>query len=298
MDASVQVQTVLYRNPFRDVQRFVRAAAAAVRHARAAGLIDDAVLVIGDCSPDPVLEDQEQEALAAEAVALGFRECSYKFFDANLGSGGGENACSEGATAEYILVQNPDTYTAPTMLTELLRVLAGPSVGIAEPRQIPLEHPKAYDPATGNTSWASGACMLVRRSVFESVCGFDAEHFPLYCDDVDFSWRVRLAGHRVVHVPSALVFHDKRTDTDGRVVPAAREVYSGTLARLLLTERYGRPDIANSTVAHIEANGSHDQREALAEYRARSDSGAVPHLLSDGERVAEFVQGEYAVHRW
>jgi GT2 family glycosyltransferase len=42
--------------------------------------------------------------------------------------------------------------------------------------------------------------------VFERVGGFDEEFFMVY-EDVDFSFRAQLMGHRVVYVPDALVRH-------------------------------------------------------------------------------------------
>jgi GT2 family glycosyltransferase len=50
------------------------------------------------------------------------------------------------------------------------------------------------------------AGMLVRREVWESLDGFDPQ-IELFRDDTDFGWRARLAGHRVVVVPSAVLEH-------------------------------------------------------------------------------------------
>ena len=111
---------------------------------------------------------------------------------------------------DYVFVMNPDVYLCPDVLCELLVPFSSPEVGIVEARQLPLEHPKHFDSADGSTSWASGACMMVRSEVLDVVHGFDADSFFLYCDDVDFSWRTRLAGYRVVFRPPARVYHDKR----------------------------------------------------------------------------------------
>ena len=44
--------------------------------------------------------------------------------------------------------------------------------------------------------WLSGGCLLARRSVLESVRGFD-EGFFLHNEDMDLCARVRAAGYKV-----------------------------------------------------------------------------------------------------
>ncbi|MFN8104100.1 MAG: glycosyltransferase family 2 protein [Acidimicrobiia bacterium] len=292
---SIQVQTVLFRNTADDVERLVDATAAAARCGRREGLVDRVEVRIGDCSPTPALTGDD---LARIRGIAGLDALDYDFFAENLFTAAGHNRLADGATTDYLLVQNPDTVDAPGLLVELVRAASDPSVGMAEARQIPLEHPKAYDPFTGDTSWASTACVLVDRKAFVELGGFDAKHFPLYCDDVDFSWRLRLAGLRIVHVPRAVVFHDKRVDRDGVMAPTALETYSGALARMMLTTRYGRPDIGDETARWIERHGRDDHRKALAEFRRLAAAGRVPEPIVDASTVAEFTGGEYASHRW
>jgi GT2 family glycosyltransferase len=50
------------------------------------------------------------------------------------------------------------------------------------------------------------AGMLVRRDVWDELDGLDPQ-IDLFRDDVDFGWRARLAGHRVVVAPRAVVEH-------------------------------------------------------------------------------------------
>lgn len=54
--------------------------------------------------------------------------------------------------------------------------------------------------------YTSGCAMMTRREVFDLVGGFDDLLF-FWSDDLDFCWRVRLAGNKVVYVPSAVVYH-------------------------------------------------------------------------------------------
>lgn len=52
----------------------------------------------------------------------------------------------------------------------------------------------------------SGAALLVRREVWESVGMLDVEYF-FYFEDVDFCVRAKKAGWRVVYLPSAKILH-------------------------------------------------------------------------------------------
>lgn len=296
--ASVRAQVVLYNNSLAEVWRLLRGLVATTRTARAAGILRWLEIRIGDCSPAPVLAEADVREIEAHMAAAGVDSIIYEFFDANLKSALGQNTLAGNAETDFLLIENPDTYAAPTMLSELLTTMGDPRVGIAEARQIPLEHPKAFDLGTGDTSWASTCAVLVRRATFVAVGGFDHLSFPLYCDDVDFSWRVRLAGQRVVHVPRAVVFHDKQIGANGHAAGTQVEVYEGTLARLMLGRKYGRPDIVEQTIASIEGHGQGTQFDALAEFRRRSDEGSVPAAVEGAERAAQFEGGEYAVHRF
>lgn len=51
-----------------------------------------------------------------------------------------------------------------------------------------------------------GATMMVRRDVAEATGGFD-ETFHMYCEEIDWSWRIREAGWAIYTVPSAEVVH-------------------------------------------------------------------------------------------
>jgi GT2 family glycosyltransferase len=94
----------------------------------------------------------------------------------------------------------------PGCLDALYETYMRTSAGIVEARQWPRAHPKEFDVATGDTPWASGAFSLIDSNVFAEIGGFDPVFF-LYGEDVDLSWRVWLAGKRVVHAPKAICSH-------------------------------------------------------------------------------------------
>lgn len=51
-----------------------------------------------------------------------------------------------------------------------------------------------------------GATMMVRSEVFEATGGFD-ESFHMYCEEIDWSWRIRQAGWEIFVVPAAEIIH-------------------------------------------------------------------------------------------
>ncbi len=87
-------------------------------------------------------------------------------------------------------------------------------------------------------AWVWGSGMAVRREVFRRVGGFD-ETFFMYYEDLDWCWRVRKAGWKVVCYPDLWVRHFVRRST-AKVPPA---VTTDRLAQgeLVLRRRHMSP---------------------------------------------------------
>jgi len=75
----------------------------------------------------------------------------------------------------------------------------------------------------------SGASMIVPRSVFLSLGGFDPDFFA-YFEDVDYCWRAWLFGFRVLYVPPSIMYH-KFSATMGPLLKPER-VFLGEKNRL------------------------------------------------------------------
>jgi N-acetylglucosaminyl-diphospho-decaprenol L-rhamnosyltransferase len=185
----------------------------------------------------------------------------------NLGFAHGVNAGWRRGSAPYVLLLNPDARIPPRSLAELVRVLeSDPSAAIAAPRILHedgrLDHsqrrfprlrstyaqalflhrvlpaaawtdevvrdPAAYD-RRNRPEWASGACLLVRRTILEALDGLD-ERFFLYCEDKDLARRARSLGGHVVYEPAAVAVHTGGASTPGgglqHVLAASRIAYA------------------------------------------------------------------------
>jgi len=147
--------------------------------------------------------------------------------------------------------------------------------------------------------------MAMRASVFDALGGFEPAFF-LHGDDVDLSWRVRLSGLSVRHVPEAAVFHDKELMVTGFPAPSEGEEYQVVLARLLLGHRAERPDVVDRWLSWAEVHGSELHREAAAEFLRKRGEGVLPTTYREAlglsseavASVAFFHEGEYAEHRF
>src|SRR4051794_21483784 len=110
----------------------------------------------------------------------------------NIGFAAGANAAARQGSHEYVLFINPDGDPSPGCLDALEAAMADVSVVAVQADEGPgWERPLLSD--EGDIDWLSGSCLLVRRSDFEAVGGFDEQLF-MYCEDVDLSYKLARRG--------------------------------------------------------------------------------------------------------
>jgi GT2 family glycosyltransferase len=156
----------------------------------------------------------------------------------NIGYGRCCNLGARSARGEFLLILNPDTELRPGAVGAMMAALKTQStIGLVGARLIDPDgtfqtsstHPlpgifnTVFDCAfirrlvwrvTGRSrrrspfpvNVVSGACMMVRTSLFKKIGGFNPRFF-MYGEDVDLCQRVRASGHEVCHVPMAEVIH-------------------------------------------------------------------------------------------
>lgn len=160
-------------------------------------------------------------------------------FDRNYGFTGGYNRALQQVDADYYLLLNSDVETPEGWLTPLITFMEeNPDVGICQPK-ILSEANRAYFEYAGAAGgfidrygypfcrgrilsniekdngqydtpvecfWATGACLMIRSSLFHHLGGFD-ESFFAHMEEIDLCWRAKLSGYQVWCVPSSRVFH-------------------------------------------------------------------------------------------
>lgn len=83
----------------------------------------------------------------------------------------------------------------------------------------------------------TGACVAMRREVFEEVGGLDADNLAVAFNDVDLSLRIREAGYRVVWTPYAELIHHESATRGSDNAPQHRERFAREIA--YMRERWG-----------------------------------------------------------
>ncbi len=189
-----------------------------------------------DVMDEVVVVDNDSSDRSAVVVA-GYPFVRWVPTGANLGFGSGANRGVAATAAQpYVAILNPDVILQPHCLERLVEVLTDrPDLAAVGPNVLNLDgsrypsartFPSLIDAAghallgsmvpgnsftkryvgIGQPDWISGTAMVVRRSAFEQVGGFDEAYF-MYVEDVDLCWRWRQAGWRVDRVQSAVLHH-------------------------------------------------------------------------------------------
>ena len=211
----------------------------------------------------PAAFDALVEALPA--VLPGGRPVRPVLADGNTGFAGGVNrGIAETPDADAWWVLNPDTEPHPeTLARHVARLAAGDCDavggtlyladgrvqshgGLWQPwiaRAVSIGHGTALDlkpdPAEieARQTYLNGASMLVSRRFLE-VCGPMAEHYFLYCEEVEWCLRARRRGLRLGFAPDAPVLHHQGTTTGNEIDLRTRgrtPVYLNERNKILLT---------------------------------------------------------------
>ncbi len=294
----VGVQSLLFHTPLDGVERMLMALDNSSRIGQSEGLCSGFVVTLGDASSERLFSEEELAELRTRLPHI--HQLHYHYFGRNVGTSRGHNELAAIVEdPDYIIFSNPDVVVEPRAIWRMLAAFKDPAVGFVEAKQLPIEHPKQYAGGTGFTSWATTAFAMTPRDLFFELGGFDAQTFFMYCDDVDYSWRVREAGRQVVFQPAAVVFHDKYLDTDGRWLPTSAEIRFSAQAGLLIAHKWSKPGLVKSILRRFEGDdATPEEKAAAAEFRRRERKGTLVEQRDPHHKIGTFAKGRYAEHRY
>ncbi len=142
---------------------------------------------------------------------------------------------------DYFLLLNPDVELSDLTIKQLLAFLKKTDLPIMAPnlflnssltiaddslRQFPTlttfianylfnDRSNVIDkqlPVEPQTFWASGAFLIIKAHIYQSLKGLDENYF-LYCEDVDFCFRALKKGIRVSYLPDIKAIHYRRCES-------------------------------------------------------------------------------------
>lgn len=182
------------------------------------------VIVVDNCSSDG----------SVEFIKKGYPNVKIIQNGENLGYACAINSAMEMIESEYVVFLNNDIVVEPDWLKQLILYVCMKDVAAVNPKILFLGNEKVVNAAGGNCDvygvgwnrgngefdkgqyerveevfYVNGAAMLTKKSVWKDVGAFDERYF-LYGEDLDWCWRARLKGYKLLYVPSAKIYHQWR----------------------------------------------------------------------------------------
>lgn len=186
-----------------------------------------------------IVADNASEDGSLEMMAAEFPQIQCIPLPENYGFTGGYNRALEKIEAEYYVLINSDVEVPEHWLKVLTEWMdSHPDCGACGPKLLSYDERDTFEYAgaagglldrfgypfcrgrilqkvekdhgqynvPANVLWCSGACLMVRSSVWKALGGLD-DRFFAHMEEIDLCWRMQLRGWKVTVVPDSYVYH-------------------------------------------------------------------------------------------
>jgi GT2 family glycosyltransferase len=167
----------------------------------------------------------------------------------NCGYSKANNLGVKKAAGQYVVLLSNDIRVSRDWLKNAIaKMELDEQIGVAQSMMYTLDNPLEHDPM-GNyidafgfnhplspsnelkeVFYCEGAVMFIRKKVIHEAFGLFDESYFMFYEDVDFCWRVRLMGYKVVVLPESIVYH-KRGGTVSGILMKTDSTYVTTNTR-------------------------------------------------------------------
>lgn len=157
----------------------------------------------------------------------------------NGGFAKGYNDALKQVDAEYYVLLNSDVEVTENWIEPVIRMMDdNPDIAATQPKMLAFDDKESFEYAgaaggfidqygypfcrgrffqhlekdegqyddTREIFWATGACMFVRADVYHDMGGLDEDFFA-HMEEIDFCWRMKHKGYRIMYTSKSKVYH-------------------------------------------------------------------------------------------
>lgn len=186
-----------------------------------------------------IVADNASTDGSVEFLEAQFPQVRLILLEQNFGFCEGYNQALKQVEADYYVLLNSDVAVPPGWVQPLVSLMdSDSSVAVCQPKINSQQHPDFFEYAGAGGGlldalgypycrgrlfetleedkgqyndiqeifWATGACMVVRATVFHGLGGLEPAFFA-HMEEIDFCWRAKNAGYKVLYNGQTQVFH-------------------------------------------------------------------------------------------
>ena len=186
-----------------------------------------------------IVADNASNDNSIEFLKLNYPQVTIVQNDKNYGFAQGYNEALKKVDAEYLVLLNSDVETSNNWIEPIVNFMdSHPETGACQPKILDYKNKNVFEYAGAsggfidalgfpfcrgrifndleidsnqyNTPssifWSTGACMFIRKKVFDELNGFDSSFFA-HMEEIDLCWRIHRLGFNIYCIPESKVYH-------------------------------------------------------------------------------------------